>query len=241
MTLFCLKCGNPIEPGENICKMCGELLTVNEDVNVQRKQYTMQDYKQHYMEQEYIHPFEDTQSQLQTEKHMVPNTDFIDDEETVIASIGSGYRRESMSKSSPKTIGAVLTSKRVYLQGKMYQHNGHEWRQNKGQGIVDLGEITSTGFCHIGKLSYIAAAVCCLLLAIGAGIQKGPVAFIAICIIFGLISIGLFFLKRITLFKMTVGGGEIAFDTKWFEEQTMYEFQYKIHKQKASLNTMQMK
>lgn len=117
----------------------------------------------------------------------------------------------------------------------MYHNNGREWKRIKEQHIVDLKDITSTGFSHVGKISYIIRAVFCVLLAIGIILNEGAGVLAAVLLIACFISIGLYFLKRITLFKMTVGGCEIAFDTKWIAIQTMFDFQRKIHQQKAKI------
>lgn len=101
MASFCSKCGNPIKTGANVCGMCGEAV-----IMVQNTQTKQVDYSQ----QPYVQQQQDQQVNYQ-------GGGFVDSDEVTIASIGNGFLQNIISISALKSVGSVLTQKRVYVQG----------------------------------------------------------------------------------------------------------------------------
>lgn len=137
---------------------------------------------------------------------------------------------------------ALLTNKRVYLNGRMYTGGLSNAQKRKTEQVVNLEDITGSGFVTYSNIHYIIAAVvtfiiACVFIMIGArrsgwdGDMNSPgaVALGVILIMTSIILVVVFFVTRTTHYFIDYAGGGIAFSTGMITEGTTGEIR-RFHK-----------
>ena len=182
---------------------------------------------------------------------------FCSPDERQITTIGSGYIANFLSGGEVEKAGATLTNKRVYFSGTIFSFNdkGH-LSSIKEQKIVNVRDITGTGYKQYSPIQYVVWAVIALISGImamaltmnevsqgwgqpptqevstigGWGIGLGIIAFVVL--------LAIFFAYRKTLFSIEYAGGNIAFDARWLQSDEQDIFIRNIHLAKDKLYSM---
>lgn len=162
---------------------------------------------------------------------------FVDQSESIVASIGSNYLQNFLSGGNVEKGVGVLTQKRFYYKGRNFSGSGKEMQSTTEEGIVSIDDITYTKFAHtrnIGTLimAFFLAAVglfCVLWLAgYGGGgdvVGFGGLGLIAVAVFFVI----RFFVNRKSLFVISFPGGSFGFDIRWYPISDIRDFQRQLH------------
>ena len=161
---------------------------------------------------------------------------FCSPEEQQITTIGTGYvanflSGEIISEGTVEKGGATLTNKRLYYSGQTFETAGLVI--TKKQQIVNVRDITGTGYRYYAQLTYLLYALYVGVLSIvgfvlgtdtttdwrGETTTTFNTTFIVPAVVgvfIVLLLIVIYFVKRKTLFVIEYAGGFISFDVKWF-------------------------
>ena len=172
---------------------------------------------------------------------------FCSPEERQITTIGSGYLANFISTVSEGAEvnrgGATLTNKRLYYSGQTLVREGKGISATKEQTIVNVRDITGTGYTFYSPLYYIVRAAFAGMLSL-VGFMQGidtrwgetiydPMwitpAVLALAIVIAYIVA--YFIKRKTTFLIEYAGGKgrIEFDVRWFDKKEQDNFIRNIH------------
>ena len=165
---------------------------------------------------------------------------FCSPDEIQIATIGLGYSANFLTGGAVEKTGATLTNKRVYFSGTIFSFGDKgNLSSTKELKIVNVRDITGTGYKRYSPIQYVAWAVIALISGIVAmvfspigewGIGLGIFAFIVL--------LAIFLVYSKTLFLIEYAGGNIAFDTRWYRLDEQYNFIHNIHLVKDELYSM---
>ncbi len=156
---------------------------------------------------------------------------FVDSNEKEVATLGGDYLRNFLATGSLANGFCGVSDKRVYFKGKCYTKSGSHYKSTKEERIVDLKDITGTGFSKTKSFTLfilmiisIAWAVFSLVMCASAESLDQAIAWImtfAPAIIF----VVWYMLYNIRIFEISFAGGKIAFKASNYSEQEIQEFQ----------------
>lgn len=150
---------------------------------------------------------------------------FIDPDETVIATLGTNYAQNMLSGGGVAQGSAVLTEKRLYYKGDLFLGAG----KIRGEHIVHIRDISMTSFVQRENIWFMLFGF--LFVAIGiALLSKKFLGFS--CILIGIIFATAGFLGKSTILEVSFPGGRFRFEVKWSSISSMQNFQRQIHLQK---------
>lgn len=159
------------------------------------------------------------------------NSIFVDQSESIVASIGSNYLQNFFTGQSVSKGVGILTQKRFYYKGKNFAGQGKEMASSTDEGVVSLEDITFTQFTHTEKIGYLMfgillAVVGCMLFAMlpRFGSMAGGIALAASLPFFIM-----YFVNRQTLFVVSFPGGGFSFNVSWYPIADFRDFQRQLH------------
>lgn len=197
--MFCNKCGNGLEENQPFCGKCGSprVDTASPEQTIISQPSLSQGGKRYSF--------------------------FVDQSEFAVAELGNSYVQNVISSQSIKKGFAVLTHKRLYYYGENYQVGaGSKLTATNEEKVIDLRDITGTGFRYARELSYLLLGGVLILIAImigaiGVTLDNSMImAIAAIPFAAAIERIVRYFIKRFTLFDIRFAGGALLFDVKWF-------------------------
>lgn len=172
-----------------------------------------------------------------TEQVRVKGTNnFVDSDEYVVKTLGNGYLQNIVTTGNAASTTAVLTQKRLYFSGVCFEKSGITWKKVKTSKIIDLEDITGTGFTYKSHIVFLICAIVSVILSVVSFIydeSAGGAILLFITIAFVIV----WMVKRITLFNVEYAGGKIGFDVKWLNANVVSDFQKQIHRMKARKKT----
>lgn len=181
--MYCAFCGRTIEDNSTVCPLCGHDPLSGQDIKaVKEKAEFVIDAK----------------------------SIFVEPDEQVLGTLGNGFGVNILYGNAKKT-NAILTDKRLYLEGAMYSSNGNSLIKSTERRIVNVDDITATGLIY-EKLSILMVIL---------GIITLP-------IIIGIVFLAKAFLSRTTFFFIDYAGGRIQFDVKIVGLSDVADFQKQI-------------
>lgn len=193
--MFCEKCGNELPEGAKFCDKCGAVQGgAQEDIKEQPTVAAVTN---------------DTSNSNQTTKY-----DLVDSEEQIIKTLGNGYG-VNLLYGNAGSCHAILTDRRLYLEGALYSGSGNNLMKSTERRIVDLEDITGTGFVY-QKLSILTVIL---------GIITLP-------ILVGIVFLAKAFLSRKTMFVVEYAGGCIQFDANIVGLDDVSDFHKQIRRVK---------
>ncbi len=158
-----------------------------------------------------------------TGEHMTPNdwnqakyqAMFVDSEEKYLGELGDGYFKGTLS--SPfgvaKKCNAVVTDKRVYLQGKMLDASQGRVNAFSWVKTVDVKDITGTGFVASNPIGLLIATVLWFVVAFVYYFVIGVNLMISLSLwIISFVMLFSYILRRKAFFVIEYEGGRIQFD-----------------------------
>ena len=159
---------------------------------------------------------------------------YVDSNETQQAVLGGGYLQNFISSGSVEKGFCEVTDKRVYFKGKCYYKTGNNYKSSKEERIIDLKDITGTGFViskfWVLKFTTILFAILAILMTILGVISQPETNLPNIMIYFGahVVCVVLFVLYlglKQRLFEISFAGGKIAFKASNYSETEIQQFQ----------------
>ncbi|WP_080832420.1 SHOCT domain-containing protein [Cohnella massiliensis] len=163
---------------------------------------------------------------------------FVEPTEQYIASLGNGYIVNFLSGSGLERGFSILSSKRVYFKGQCFYRENSKLKRSFEERIVDLKDITGTGYTRFDPLYlFITAVVLFIAAAISLMIKSEEynswrVTFFIITSLVSLVSLISYLLKRRDLFEISFAGGKMAFDVNLYDKSEIDEFQKQLRRAK---------
>lgn len=160
------------------------------------------------------------------------NGAFIDQSETVVAAIGSGYLQSYLTGGGVgKGIG-ILTQKRFYYKGRNFAGVGKGAKHTTEEGVVSIEDVTFTKFSHTRYIGQLIMGI--LFALIGMLIISWPapqsVLFLGpLFLLAALAGVVMFFVNRHTLFVVSFPGGSFAFNIHYYPITDIRDFQRQLH------------
>ena len=157
---------------------------------------------------------------------------FIDPNEELRASIGSGYVQNFLSGGHVSQSVGALTQKRFYYKGKNYNARSKLLWSTEEEGVVSVDDISYTGFSYTSAMGLLIIGI---VLAIAGFIvlliADNSFARIlgAVLMLIGALAAVRYYLSRDTLFIVAFPGGSFGFDTKLYSIADIQNFQRQLH------------
>ena len=152
---------------------------------------------------------------------------FVDERETAVAVIGNSYLQTFLATGQKGKGFAVLSDRRVYFKGKCLYKNNKKYRSSNEERIVDLTDVTGSGFENIVEYSSLILSIIFLLISfIGFASSEAAVRTVLggfNFILFG-IFLAYFFINKRNIFKIDYPGGTIAFDLRFVSKSEAETF-----------------
>lgn len=143
--MYCTSCGNKMSDGAKFCTKCGvsleDEMSIKESVLSDSVSQEISDYS--------------SQQQSENQAYMSPSAYskvFVEPDEQLLGTLGNGYL-ENILHGKVKKCHALLTDKRVYLQGTFFSGSRKTLQQDICEKIVDVEDITGTGFRYSKPVS----------------------------------------------------------------------------------------
>lgn len=153
-----------------------------------------------------------------------------DPRENIIATLGNGYSQSFISTGIIAKNSFLLTDKRVYFNGRVYTGLGLK-ANYYGQEIVDLKDITGTGFQKVNPIIYILMGILNFILSIvffaissNYNMRTTGVVLGIVFLVISLVCILLYVIGRKTVFYIKYAGGIIMLDLRFISYNEAIEF-----------------
>lgn len=150
---------------------------------------------------------------------------FMSPNEKLVAVLGNSYLENFFHSGNVKRGFAVASDKRVYFQGKKYYlGEDGEIEENYNSRVVDLRDVTGTGFDSFVDNGWLYlgignAVLSILLLIVIIGIPLG---------IFAIYCFYRYYKSKHSFIIIQYAGGEIGYELKWFGNQEIELFQKQL-------------
>ena len=186
--MYCGNCGKEIENDSTFCPFCGDQCGNGENIT--------------------------SQTDSTTNKHQKL---FIDSTEQYIASLGDSYLNSYLASQKVERCIAMLSNKRLYLYGTMYDSSSTVLSRQRVEKVVNIEDVTGTGFVYqepsLWKLIVGIMLICPLVTAI-----------ISIPLLIS------YFKERKSLFIIEYAGGHIKFDASIYGIAESQDFHKQIRR-----------
>ncbi len=168
---------------------------------------------------------------------------FIEPDEELVSVLGTNTAKTFLSTGVLGNGFAVLSDRRMYFKGRCYIRAGKGFYKKMEERVVDLDDITGTGFQHnknvvfslLFKFSACLAFHALILWFIYLQTNK-KWAFTAALVLSGPLCWLFYFLDNMynySLFEVSYAGGGIAFDLSWITKADSDAFQKALQKAKS--------
>lgn len=160
--MFCGKCGNELSDGAKFCGKCGAI--VNSELHTTHIAEKAKNVLPNSLNT--------ASKQQQQESAYLDETSysnvFVEPDEQLLGTLGNGWIT-NLFFHKLKKCNALLTNKRLYLQGTFFTGSRKSLTRNKYEKVIDLDDITASGFLY----SDIPAIIAMLLTPIVSAIVFG--------------------------------------------------------------------
>lgn len=218
--MFCTNCGKEVPEGKAFCPSCGSYVgdTASQNVANQAGNANQAGYTGGQM----------TSNDWNQAKYQAG---FVDPEEKYLGELGDGYFKGTLS--SPfgiaKKCSAVVTDKRMYLQGKMIDASQGQLNSFSWIKTVDVKDITGTGFVASNPIGLLIATIFCFFVALFYRffIRVNPIIafpFWVCCFVMLII----YLVRRKAFFVIEYAGGRIQFDATAVGVERVRAFQHLV-------------
>jgi hypothetical protein len=238
--MFCSKCGKEIPESARFCGNCGA--TVGGADNVTKAGAVGNSFtnlKDTVQEKETKTEKEtETETEVTYMAESAYSTVFVEPDEQLLGTLGNGYLENILGKKVKKA-HALLTNKRVYFQGTFFSGSGKNLQQDIAEKIVDLEDITGTGFRYNKPIGFLRPIIMTVIMGVlgwfidlfllGFGGATGAVLGILIPILIYIIK---YLLNRKVYFILEYAGGAIRFDATIVGLSNVKDFNKQIRRAK---------
>ena len=167
---------------------------------------------------------------------------FVDANEQQIAVLGGNYLSNFLATGSIEKGFCVLSDKRVYFRGKCYYKSGGDYKTRSEERVVDVKDITGTGFSETRLFGLKILAIASLAWALVAAVLifSSPYGQFDIKVL-NLLTDGAlpailvwaaYFFVKLKVFEISFAGGHIAFKASLYDAAEMQDFQKSVRKAK---------
>ena len=163
--------------------------------------------------------------------------------EKIQAILGSGVAHNFLATGELRKGFAILSDKRIYFKGKCFIKKGSIYWLQREERVVDVKDVTGTGFVYNNPLwmfvlavSMLVAAVLVIILVTNGMINPILAALLFIFFLFAGIIMGLLYnVCKTTIFQISFAGGTIGFNTFYVPKYEAELFQKRIREIKDSI------
>lgn len=214
--MFCTSCGKEVPEGKMFCPSCGtQVAGATAQVATSQAGYAggqMPSYDRNQVR------FQNT---------------FVDPEEKYLGELGDGYFKGTLS--SPfgvaKKCSAVVTDKRVYLQGKMIDASQGRINACSWVKTVDVADVTGTGFVASNPIGLLIVTIFSFLLSfvffVFSVMEDDDFFAITIpLLVYSIIMLVAYLLRRRMHFVIEYAGGRIQFNASMIGFERVKAFQH---------------
>ncbi|WP_080837052.1 SHOCT domain-containing protein [Cohnella massiliensis] len=168
---------------------------------------------------------------------------FVEPTERYISSLGNGYLINFLVDGVITSGFSMISNKRVYFKGKCFYKEKGKLKRSFEERIVDLKDVTGTGYTRVNPMYLLISAGVTLLAAISmiivnANLDQDNIRLFFItlsCLVATSVALTMYILKRTNLFEISFAGGKIAFDIKLYDKSEIDDFQKQIRIAKDSI------
>jgi hypothetical protein len=143
--------------------------------------------------------------------------------EKVVCILGNDYLQNYLSGGAVSKSFSVVSDKRIYFRGKVFEIVGDRLRKKKVSSAVNIRDVTGVSVTYIAPIHYFIFGSIALL--IGLILATTSVWIFLAGLAISAVNFLLYFFKRVTLLKIQYAGGAIGFDVKWFPEAESLAYQ----------------
>ena len=219
--MFCTNCGKEVSDGKTYCPSCGHLVggAAGQTGGTQT---------------EYAGGQMNSTTDWNQAKYQ---TTFVDPEEKYLGELGDGFLKGTLS--SPfgvaKKCSAVVTDRRVYLQGKMIDAGQGRFSLLSWVKTVDVKEITGTGFVASNPIGLLVAAIIYFVFSFiffiistdAWGDEEAILMFAGvIMLVLAVVFLTIYLVRRRAFFVIEYAGGRIQFDATAVGFESVRAFQH---------------
>lgn len=239
--MYCGKCGAELETGAKFCSVCGERLDAEESLEtvVAQPVEKPKKVKAENPVKEKVRKTSKEEFLEGVEEYEIPENPealqqvFVDPTERLQAKLGNGYL-VNLLFSKMKKCNMLLTDKRVYFKGTMYSGTGKSMIKTSEERILDLEDMTGTGFIYV-NIPWFVVILGILLDAVGitlAFVIENLLQYALLMVVLGTISIIAAIKSRKIWFFVDYAGGRIRVDAKLIGIADVRDFHKQLRRAK---------
>lgn len=238
----CQFCTKQREEGRNFCCKCGTNLKIddsqqqkNEPIKVENNSNNGQSNNENINFSEALNDLKkDKESSFSKEvKTKKRHSFFVSKDEYEVASLGDSYLKSAISSFKIKKSYACISNKRFYFEGTNFYLSNQSIERRYEEIAVNIKDISSANFfTYRNPLVMLCVFVEWFVVGIFsiASVVSGDYSYTLIPLLLLCITLFYYFNKPKQFFKVTYPGGSFTFDTKWYSDIEMRNFQKAIHK-----------
>ena len=165
---------------------------------------------------------------------------FASPSERFVCVLGNNFAESYIANGTLSSGFAILSDKRVYFKGMCFSKVGTKLTATNEERIVDVKDVTGTGFTHYSPVGLFLIGLFSLIGAFAAGVwtsyikevQRGDNTLaMLLTILLAAVAVGfivVYFLMRKALFEISFAGGAIAFNVAIIGMKEAHTFQRNI-------------
>lgn len=230
--MFCASCGTQVPDGTIVCPNCHNQTGYAELHSQQTTDYEQggQQPNQNMNNVNYSDQFSQIPYQQEDRKIKDVKDIFVREDEQQKAVIGGGYLNNLLHSGVLSKGFGVLTDRRFYFKGKGYHRNEKGFIKTDEERVVDLQDITSSGFVYTRNILWLILSILGLVWAILLTVMcmDGGESAQSTVIIFGwlpdIILWIVYFLSKVVLYEVSFAGGSIAVKASSYGVKELREF-----------------
>lgn len=212
--MFCTNCGKKMPDGSSKCPSCGKEVK-NSEINLQ----DVANFASDKAKQMAAGASQKTQESIEAykkeqEDRNVKNVSdiIVDQNEEQISVLGGGYLANMLHGGGLSKGFGILSDKRFYFKGKCYTKSAGVYKSVTEEYIVDLEDITATGFTSKGSFWLIILAIIAFVLAVISLVYDGYINEFLVFAVPGIILLAIYRFTLKNYYEISFAGGSICVD-----------------------------
>ena len=177
---------------------------------------------------------------------------FSSTKEKFVCALGNNFVENFLATGGLSQGFAVLSDKRVYFKGtvlnRVTRGNKSHFIKTREEKIVDVKDVTGTGFIYEKNVSGLVLAIIASLMGLlsipmiifGIADYAPELTLFGFAVLIAPVAAWIaYFKNRRSLFEIVFAGGAIAFNTVWLNQQEIQDFQRNIRLMKDAIEDRQ--
>ncbi len=157
---------------------------------------------------------------------------FVSPEEKTVAVLGGGYLNNFLKTGSLNKGFCVVSQKNVYFKGRCYSMGNKSISKFLEESMVDLKDVTGTGFMQRNPILLLIIGIIALLVAaiflFKSFSDSDNLSSMTTIGFIGFVFLILYNFLKVKVFEISYAGGNIVFDANDFSYAEIVEFQKKL-------------